>query len=1197
MDKIRLSIVVGGLFACGLVLLAAGARLQQISALAAPSTDVSGLITTNTIWSPAGNPYIVTGDVTVEPGVTLVIEPGVQVRFDGVYAFNVRGTLNAVGTHEQPIVFTSNKPSPLAGDWGVLDIRADSQHSRMEHVMIEYGGNNGKAGWYCASGALCVNTSSFRLEASTLRNSATRAVVLSQSSAIIYNNTFDHVTWEAIRLHTCDLAKGECHPLIVGNTFTNNQYPILLDNAQLPEMSGNTASGNQVNGFVLSPMCYLKGNNTFVAGDLPYVVVASGSWCHIGTYGVSTRLTIQPGTIFKLQNTIKFQYDTVITATGTVEQPIIFTSLKDDSVGGDTNNDGSITSPAGEDWGAIFHEGINVKASYQYVSWRYGGGTAFGWGPLVAVQGGANVTIRDSELSQAEVGVYTYDTATLDFQNNQVHHLVTSGVDTYSTGSVLVAGNRFTNITNFGVTVQRGAPVLRENFFQSNKTGVEVICSANPCSPVVSPHNRFIGSGQTGVNVRYPASVCVDGRRNGWGDVSGPHDNSTVVDACGMADNPGGLGAPVSNGVNYNPWEGGMGRPVISSPRCGVTAQNQPLVYGWAPAGALVSFYDEGMKIGDTVAIDGDTFSWVPGDPFSDGHHSLTAIAELGGQTSLPTPMLVLQVDSSLPYDPMGVRIRYDLHGIQYVQMLRDAQGCSSLGTSLETPVWVRPGTIMTVTVPVRSMTTLSDPVLLYDNLDAISSPHPGGQAATDSSDWELAPTREVPVQNDSGQTIIGYRVAAPGYYPGNRIYTGYGPVEKIPGGDIPGGMSGVIEVEGVADVILVTDDGALHRVDGNLGDPGFGGITVPENSSPANLTIHNNSGSTLFPVYIGRTSSIGSDYYGGSNLFLGVENERNEMTSLPANTDEDTMYHGLALGHDGGETIYYPVKIFIPAGRSAETTIENGYGVVDITNGFPGDICDFGLVPYEEQPGGTGHKPLNLLQYLDASNPQPKILEGGQLPRIRVGAGRYYWQAYYCDGSPAGHGEVVISTVHDTNFPQNFRLECQDKVQIGPYEYPLQKKPKNSPGWVNTGFDEYEAAFPMSPGPLSFKICRDGYVCSNSIGQVLIDPDGYVYDSSISPSAVIQGATVTCKMYDEDYQVWSRWPAELFESQVNPQVTLADGYYAFFVPPGLYRVEASAPGYTPHISPNIQVINEVVHYNVPLVPLYQKIYLPLVNR
>jgi hypothetical protein len=97
--------------------------------------------------------------------------------------------------------------------------------------------------------------------------------------------------------------------------------------------------------------------------------------------------------------------------------------------------------------------------------------------------------------------------------------------------------------------------------------------------------------------------------------------------------------------------------------------------------------------------------------------------------------------------------------------------------------------------------------------------------------------------------------------------------------------------------------------------------------------------------------------------------------------------------------------------------------------------------------------------------------------------------------------------------------------------------------------------------------------------------------------TGVIAGATVTCEVYDADLESWDRWPAELYESQVNPQVTASDGYYAFFVPPGLYRVWANAAGYSPHTSPEIQVIDVIVHYNIPLQPTSRQLFLPIISR
>ena len=56
-------------------------------------------------------------------------------------------------------------------------------------------------------------------------------------------------------------------------------------------------------------------------------------------------------------------------------------------------------------------------------------------------------------------------------------------------------------------------------------------------------------------------------------------------------------------------------------------------------------------------------------------------------------------------------------------------------------------------------------------------------------------------------------------------------------------------------------------------------------------------------------------------------------------------------------------------------------------------------------------------------------------------------------------------------------------------------------------------------------------------------------------------------------------------------------GYYAFFVPPSLYRVQASATGYISHTSPDIRVISEVVHNNIPLAGGTLSCFLPLIMK
>ena len=66
--------------------------------------NVQGTIGSNTTWT-SDKTYLVKGNIGIAAGVTLNIEPGTHVQFDGNYALNVGGTLIADGTEAAPIVF------------------------------------------------------------------------------------------------------------------------------------------------------------------------------------------------------------------------------------------------------------------------------------------------------------------------------------------------------------------------------------------------------------------------------------------------------------------------------------------------------------------------------------------------------------------------------------------------------------------------------------------------------------------------------------------------------------------------------------------------------------------------------------------------------------------------------------------------------------------------------------------------------------------------------------------------------------------------------------------------------------------------------------------------------------------------------------------------------------------------------------
>jgi hypothetical protein len=152
----------------------------------ASATVLPTAITENTTLTPAGSPY--TGSSTIEPGVTLKVEPGVHLTVGGL---TVKGALKAEGTAENPVRFTGIKEETW-GEWRSIVFKAGSGASILNHVELVNGGSRDAGYLNCNNGAANVEEgASPTIENSTIRLACGYGIKVSGGGAPeIANNVF-----------------------------------------------------------------------------------------------------------------------------------------------------------------------------------------------------------------------------------------------------------------------------------------------------------------------------------------------------------------------------------------------------------------------------------------------------------------------------------------------------------------------------------------------------------------------------------------------------------------------------------------------------------------------------------------------------------------------------------------------------------------------------------------------------------------------------------------------------------------------------------------------------------------------------------------------------------------------------------------------------------------------------------------------
>ncbi|MCP4472993.1 MAG: hypothetical protein GY821_00165, partial [Gammaproteobacteria bacterium] len=421
--------------------LSAGVQTGTITPSETAYTAVSGTISADTTWS--AGVYYVSANVTLASGVTLRIKPGVVVKFKSSTQMTVNGTLLAEGAAGNPVVFTAFSDDSYGGDtngdgpstgtpgyWQHLDFTgAGSDDSILSHSVVRYSGSSTGSIYMSSSDATIVNstielgasdgiytTSSIpMIEGNQVVDHASNGIYVRNSYAVavpIHNNTISRNGAHGVYAYNSALSiEGNTitdntsygiftggndygSPEIKSNTITGNAKPARLRASALPGPdAGNTLLPNTTN--QLEIIGTTLGHDVTLTPDLVYYQV-SGTV----TVAAGSTLRLMPGVVWKIfgGSSANLTINGALTAVGTSDEKIVFTSYRDDSVGGDTNGDGYSEAAPG-DWGQISFSNtvIDFITRLEHVVVRFGGGS----NSYNVSLSNTNMTIADTEISSS----------------------------------------------------------------------------------------------------------------------------------------------------------------------------------------------------------------------------------------------------------------------------------------------------------------------------------------------------------------------------------------------------------------------------------------------------------------------------------------------------------------------------------------------------------------------------------------------------------------------------------------------------------------------------------------------------------------------------------------------------------------------------------------------------------------------------
>lgn len=514
---------------------------------ASADTVVLGEITTDTLWSPLGGVYVIESGFSVASGTTLTIEPGTIIKSKTTNINSnpsIYGRIIARGNAELPIYFTSLNNDSLGGDtnldgpstggpgeWQGLYFHPGSE-GVFEYVDLSFAGAGGYgwgnfAGIKNNGGDIEINNSNIHdnyanlfdwvignyrsgntvysldgnlsINNSVLSNSANGIYIESGTTTVsntIIQNNVGYSAGYGIS------ASGEGALTLINNNFSGNTKTAQINLSKDFEHSGNISSDTYDRGFKVYGE--IKKDTTWHSSDLPILIE------NTITIPVGKTLTIAPGTIIKLGDTQgngSIDVSGNLVSEGAPESKVYFTSKKDDSVGGDTNGDGSDSTPNRRNWfGMFFNPGsvIDFKhTSIKYSGYNANGEYLLGVAATIYNRGG-ELSVENSTISDSSTSIFQdMGTTTIkrsEFANND-YNVWSRG------GSITISQSN----------------LLGQSYGVYNQSGVDL-----------------------GTWWQTKPMQIIDAKNNWWGDPTGPRDTSTST--------PTGNGSLVSENVLYTPF-------------------------------------------------------------------------------------------------------------------------------------------------------------------------------------------------------------------------------------------------------------------------------------------------------------------------------------------------------------------------------------------------------------------------------------------------------------------------------------------------------------------------------------------------------------------------------------------------------------------------------------------------------------------